>query len=254
MKQSRKNLNEMSTYTEEVGKKLNGLLERTYDAEKGFKNAAENISNPALKNYFNSKAKERYNFGHELKDEIKSFNQEIDKGGSLTGTAHRAWMDIKALLSLDNEESMLEESIRGEKTAIADYDGEIKIYSRKDYKNKSQQASINKNHWGNDKYDEVNCLKLESLVAKYNMLNKEFDLLQIDAEGADDLILLNCDFKNVKPKEIRFESVHLRGGRLNKVLQHLKKCGYEKTKDNYLKYVKAFPGYEHYDTVVKKIN
>jgi FkbM family methyltransferase len=141
-----------------------------------------------------------------------------------------------------------------ENSAIADYDGEIKIYSRKDYKNKSQQASINKNHWGNDKYDEVNCLKLESLVAKYNMLNKEFDLLQIDAEGADDLILLNCDFKNVKPKEIRFESVHLRGGRLNKVLQHLKKCGYEKTKDNYLKYVKAFPGYEHYDTVVKKIN
>jgi uncharacterized protein (TIGR02284 family) len=122
MKQSRKNLNEMSTYTEEVGKKLNGLLERTYDAEKGFKNAAENISNPALKNYFNSKAKERYNFGHELKDEIKLFNQEIDKGGSLTGTAHRTWMDIKALLSLDNEESMLEESIRGEKTAIDDYD------------------------------------------------------------------------------------------------------------------------------------
>ena len=112
----------MNTYTEEVGQKLNELLEKTYDAEKGFKKAAENIENTALKNYFKSKAQERYNFGHDLKDEIKSYNQEIDKGGSLKGTAHRAWMDIKAMLSLDNEESMLEESIRGEKTAVKEYE------------------------------------------------------------------------------------------------------------------------------------
>ena len=112
----------MNTYTEEVGQKLNELLEKTYDAEKGFKNAAENIENTALKSYFKSKAQERYNFGHDLKDEIKSYNQEIDKGGSITGTAHRAWMDIKAMLSLDNEESMLEESIRGEKTAVKEYE------------------------------------------------------------------------------------------------------------------------------------
>ena len=111
----------MSTYTEEVGQKLNDLLERTYDAEKGFKTAAENIDNQALKKYFKSKAEERYTFGHELKSEIKSFNQEVDKGGSVAGTAHRTWMDIKAFLSLDNEESMLEEAIRGEKTAIDDY-------------------------------------------------------------------------------------------------------------------------------------
>lgn len=112
----------MNTYTEEVGQKLNELLEKTYDAEKGFKNAAENIENTALKSYFKSKAQERYNFGHDLKDEIKSYNQKIDKGGSITGTAHRAWMDIKAMLSLDNEESMLEESIRGEKTAVKEYE------------------------------------------------------------------------------------------------------------------------------------
>lgn len=115
----------MSTYTEEVGEKLNELLEKTYDAEKGFKNAADNIESKPLKSYFTSKAQERYNFGHELKTEIRSFNQEINKGGSLAGTAHRTWMDFKALLSLDNEESMLEEAIRGEKTAIKEYDNVI---------------------------------------------------------------------------------------------------------------------------------
>ncbi|WP_452223191.1 ferritin-like domain-containing protein [Lacinutrix chionoecetis] len=111
----------MGTYTEEVGKKLNELLERTYDAEKGFKKAAENADHAGLKSYFNKKAQERYDFGHELKTEIRSFGQEVDKGGSVKGTLHRAWMDTKALFSADNAESMLEESIRGEKAAIDEY-------------------------------------------------------------------------------------------------------------------------------------
>lgn len=111
----------MSTYNEKLGGKLNELLERTYDAEKGFKKAAENVEHSALKNFFNEKAQERYNFGHELKEEIRSFGQEVDKGGSITGTAHRAWMDVKALFSLDDEESMLEEAIRGEKEAVDEY-------------------------------------------------------------------------------------------------------------------------------------
>lgn len=112
----------METYTEIVGKKLNALLEKTYDAEKGFKKVAENVENDSLKTYFKNKADERYTFGHDLKAEIKSFGQEVDKGGSLTGTAHRAWIDTKAIFSLNDEESMLEEVIRGEKAAIAEYD------------------------------------------------------------------------------------------------------------------------------------
>tara|TARA_R110002049_G_scaffold90303_2_gene226511 strand:- start:666 stop:1115 length:450 start_codon:yes stop_codon:yes gene_type:complete len=112
----------MSTYTENISNKLNDILEKTYDAEKGFKKAAENVNNPALKSYFKQKADERYNFGHQLKSEIKSFGEDVDKGGTLTGKVHRAWMDTKALFSTDNEESMLEEAIRGEKSAISEYD------------------------------------------------------------------------------------------------------------------------------------
>jgi len=111
----------MSTYTEEVGKKLNNLLEKTYDAEKGFNKAAENIEHAPLKSYFRKKAQERLNFGRELKQEIRSFNQDVDKGGSVTGTAHRAWMDVKSLFSANDEESMLNEAIRGEKAAIEEY-------------------------------------------------------------------------------------------------------------------------------------
>lgn len=112
----------MSTYTEKVGNKLNDLLEKTYDAEKGYKKAAENVNNTALKSYFKEKAQERYNFGHELKQEIKTFNEDVDKGGSTTGTLHRTWMDVKNLFSGDNEESMLEEAIRGEKASVEEYE------------------------------------------------------------------------------------------------------------------------------------
>ncbi|WP_452231868.1 ferritin-like domain-containing protein [Lacinutrix sp. MEBiC02595] len=112
----------MSNYTDRLGNRLNALLEKNYDAEKGYKKAAENAKHIGLKNFFNKKAQERYDFGYELKTEIKSFGQQADKEGSLTGTAHRAWMDIKAALSSDNDESMLEEAIRGEKAAIAEYE------------------------------------------------------------------------------------------------------------------------------------
>ncbi|WP_179336233.1 ferritin-like domain-containing protein [Winogradskyella costae] len=112
----------MATYTEEVGNKLNGLLEKNYDAEKGYKKAAENTKHTGLKTYFNRKAIERKTFGHDLKSEIRAFGQEVDKGGSLTGSAHRTWMDVKAMFSADNEESMLEEAIRGEKASVNEYD------------------------------------------------------------------------------------------------------------------------------------
>ncbi|GAA4271975.1 PA2169 family four-helix-bundle protein [Aquimarina gracilis] len=112
----------MKTYSEKVGNKLNDLLEKTYDAEKGFKKAAENVQHTGLKTYFKQKAQERYDFGHELKEEIKSFGQEVDKGGSITGTMHRAWMDVKSVLSKDSEESMLEEAIRGEEASVEEYD------------------------------------------------------------------------------------------------------------------------------------
>jgi uncharacterized protein (TIGR02284 family) len=111
----------MKTYTETVGNKLNNLLEKTYDAEKGYKKAAENTDHTYLKSYFEKKAQQRYDFGHELKSEIKSFGQEIDKGDSITSKAHRAWMDVKAMFASDNEEAMLEEAIRGEKASLEEY-------------------------------------------------------------------------------------------------------------------------------------
>lgn len=111
----------MSTYTETIGEKLNDLLEKTYDAEKGYKKAAENTEHPLLKPYFERRSKERTDFKQAIKKEIKQFDQNPETEGSLTGKVHRTWMDTKALFTADKAEAMLEESIRGEKSAVEEY-------------------------------------------------------------------------------------------------------------------------------------
>lgn len=108
-------------YTEKMTNKLNGLLEKTYDAEKGYKNAAENVENTKLKQFFTEQAQNRYDFGHELKTEIRNYGETPEKGGSTTGTIHRTWMDFKTAISSNNEETILSEVQKGEKAAVEEY-------------------------------------------------------------------------------------------------------------------------------------
>ncbi len=111
----------MSNYTEEITDKLNDIIEKNIDAQKGFGKAAENADSIGLKNYFKEKATERQKFIHDLKQEVNYMGEDAEDSGSLTGAAHRTWMDVKALFSAADDESMLEESIRGEKSAVEEY-------------------------------------------------------------------------------------------------------------------------------------
>ncbi len=113
-------------YSEEIADRLNDLLEKNYDSEKGFKNAADDVKNERLKTFFRNKAQERYDFGHELKSEIRNFGKSPEKGSSVKADAHRTWMNLKAALSGDKEEAVLEEVKRGEKLAVEDYNKVIK--------------------------------------------------------------------------------------------------------------------------------
>lgn len=107
----------------ENGQKVEGILEKSIDAEKGFKTAAENAKVITLKNYFAEKSRQRSSFITELKLELSKINQtEVSSNGSLTGNLHRAWMDIKSTLDVDDDQAILEESIRGEKAALEEFE------------------------------------------------------------------------------------------------------------------------------------
>lgn len=111
----------MYSYTQEVAEKINNLLEKNYDAVKGYETAADNVKSESLTSFFNRRANERKDFGKQLKAEITSFNQTPEKGGSIAGKAHRMWMDTKAFFSNEDEEVMLEEALRGEKASLEEY-------------------------------------------------------------------------------------------------------------------------------------
>lgn len=108
-------------YTEKMTNKLNELLTKNYDAEAGYKKAAEIIENPRLKQFFETQAQARYDFGHELKTEIRHTGGTPEKGTSFTGDAHRTWMTIKDTFTSNDEETILKEVVRGEKEAVEEY-------------------------------------------------------------------------------------------------------------------------------------
>jgi uncharacterized protein (TIGR02284 family) len=112
--------------TSNVISELNTLLTRNYDAERGYKEAAENVKNPILKDFFIGSASQRYDFGHQIKDEIFKIGGEPDKGTSGSGDLHRAWMNLKEFFTSQNGKAMLEECDRGEKAALDDYNKVLK--------------------------------------------------------------------------------------------------------------------------------
>ncbi|TBM99029.1 PA2169 family four-helix-bundle protein [Hyunsoonleella flava] len=108
-------------YTEEISKKLNELLIKNYDAEKGYKNAAENVDNHRLERFFERMSKERSEFARELKVEIERFGDTPKDSGSIKGIVHRNWMSLKSLFATNDEEAILEEVIRGEENSLDAY-------------------------------------------------------------------------------------------------------------------------------------
>lgn len=116
----------MEDRNKEVVEVLNHLLERNYDAEKGYKKAAEDIKNSLLQDFFRDYSGQRYNFGHELKDEIRKLGGEPDKGSSVKGDIHRAWIDVKSLVTGKDTEAVVKECIRGEQKALEDYEDALR--------------------------------------------------------------------------------------------------------------------------------
>ncbi len=105
---------------------LQELLEKNYDAEKGFKNAMEDTKNPQLKQFLKKQALQKDTFVTELEHLIRSLNAEPNEKGSTKGDLHRTWMDIKTALSSNKDEAVLEECIRGEKASKKEYEEKLK--------------------------------------------------------------------------------------------------------------------------------
>ena len=100
---------------------LNDLIHTCRDGEQGFRSAAENVKDPKVKSLFNDYARERATFADELKTEVTRLGGTPDEGGTVSGAAHRGWMDVKGTLTGRDDKSILDEAERGEDVAVQSY-------------------------------------------------------------------------------------------------------------------------------------
>ena len=100
---------------------LNDLIETSKDGEKGFQTSAEDIKNPAIKAYFMSRSAEIASAVRELQAEVRALGGDPETSSSVSGTLHRAWVDLKSTLTGKDDKAILEEVERGEDVAKKAY-------------------------------------------------------------------------------------------------------------------------------------
>jgi uncharacterized protein (TIGR02284 family) len=94
--------------------KLQDLLQVNIDSENGFREAAEQVDDVALRRIFRQFADERQANAAELKTFISFNGERTVQDGSVMAALHRAWMDLKAALSSNDAKAVLNEAERGE--------------------------------------------------------------------------------------------------------------------------------------------
>jgi uncharacterized protein (TIGR02284 family) len=111
----------MATTTKTIAHILNSLLETCKDGQEGFRSASEDVSNTALRSLFGELSIERGRFCSELQRLVGTLGEEPDSSGSVTGSLHRGWIDLKSALSSGEEHAILAECERGEDSAVAEF-------------------------------------------------------------------------------------------------------------------------------------
>ena len=106
---------------DEVISTLNGLIETCKDGQEGFKVAAEGVERSDLKTLFYEFAQQRSQFTGELQTLVQSLGGDPENSGSIAGTLHRGWINIKSAVTGKDEASILNECERGEDSAKAAY-------------------------------------------------------------------------------------------------------------------------------------
>jgi uncharacterized protein (TIGR02284 family) len=111
----------MNSTINETIEVLNNLTEVLKDGENGFRAAAKDVKVPELAQVFERYATQRAEFASKLQAQVSALGAKVEKSGSVAGTMHRGWMNLKAALSTLEPQAVLEEAERGEDAAVAAY-------------------------------------------------------------------------------------------------------------------------------------
>ena len=119
---------------------LNDLIEISKDGEEGFRTSAELVEDENLIKIFLERAEGCKKAVSMLQNKIKELGVDSpEESGSIVGTLHRGWLNIKTMVSSDNNSAVLEECERAESVAKDIYTNALEQDSPEEIRNIVQQ-------------------------------------------------------------------------------------------------------------------
>ncbi|MBW8846737.1 MAG: PA2169 family four-helix-bundle protein [Burkholderiales bacterium] len=100
---------------------LNKLIETSKDGEYGFHASAEYLKDPNTKQAFERRAEDCRQAAAELQALVVRFGGSAEDGGTAAGALHRGWVAVRGTLAGYTDKAILEETERGEDSAMASY-------------------------------------------------------------------------------------------------------------------------------------
>lgn len=101
---------------------LNDLIETSRDGEEGFRTCADGVKSCQLKQMFQQAASRCAQAVSELQAQVRALGGDPERRGSVSGSLHRAWVDIKSTITGMDEAAVLAECERGEDVARNAYE------------------------------------------------------------------------------------------------------------------------------------
>jgi uncharacterized protein (TIGR02284 family) len=114
----------MNDHTTHDIKVLNELIMTTLDSAEGYSEAAKEADNPTFRNLFSRWSQERQHVANDLQSEVRTLGGEPETTGSLLGSAHRVFLNIRDSLS-KGDKGVVAEVERGEDYIKAKYEAAL---------------------------------------------------------------------------------------------------------------------------------
>ena len=105
---------------------LNELVETLKEGEKGYAEAMTDVEDADLKETFKEFALQRSGYINEIEDQMLKLNLNPDESTSVTSKVHRAFINLKGLVTGKDRTAILNECERGEDYAVKAYQTALK--------------------------------------------------------------------------------------------------------------------------------
>ncbi len=99
---------------------LNSLIELNRDGQKGFREAADKIVSPQIREFCSKQSQARAKFVGELQPEVRSLGGKPEKTGRVAAAVHRGWIDLTSTLG-GGDHAILVATETGEDYAVKAY-------------------------------------------------------------------------------------------------------------------------------------